>query len=387
MKVAFVVQRCGREVTGGAESVCLQLAQRLGNRYQTGILTTCALDYMRWENWYPAGTETIGQTTVRRFPVDRPRDVARFNDLSRELMARKGKATLEEQKGWMEAQGPLSTSLLEYLRARGDDYDAFIFFGYLYATTYFGLPLVAHKSYLVPFAHDEWPLYFTMWEHFFSLPKALIFSTAAERRFLQRRFPQLTLSGPTIGIGVSPPADADPARIRRKYNLNTGFLLYAGRIDESKGCGELFDYFIRRQSQGRADKKLVLIGAEITPVPFHDNIIYLGFLPEKERWDAMAACEWLMLPSRYESLSLSLLEGWSVGRPAIVNGDCEVLVEHCQKSHGGLWYQSFAEWNAILNVIQNEERAILGYQGMEFVKRNYSWEKIEEQYRRLFDAT
>jgi len=44
-----------------------------------------------------------------------------------------------------------------------------------------------------------------------------------------------------------------------------------------------------------------------------------------------------------------------------------VLVEHCQKSHGGLWYQSFAEWNAILNVIQNEEKAILSYQGMEFV--------------------
>jgi glycosyltransferase involved in cell wall biosynthesis len=30
-------------------------------------------------------------------------------------------------------------------------------------------------------------------------------------------------------------------------------------------------------------------------------------------------------PSPYESLSMALLEAWKVGRPALVNGRCDVL--------------------------------------------------------------
>ncbi len=32
------------------------------------------------------------------------------------------------------------------------------------------------------------------------------------------------------------------------------------------------------------------------------------FVSEKEKWNAMAACDWLILPSEYESLSISLLK-------------------------------------------------------------------------------
>jgi glycosyltransferase involved in cell wall biosynthesis len=383
LKVAFVVQRCGREVNGGAESACLQIAQHLANRCEVDIITTCALDYMSWGNWYPAGAEAIGQTTVRRFVVDRPRNVITFNELSRELLSRKSEATTKEQEDWMTAQGPISASLLEYLRTHSNDYEAFIFFGYLYATTYFGLPSVADKSYLVPFAHDEWPIYLPMWERIFGLPKCLIFSTDAERRFLQKRFPRLNLSGPTIGVGVSAPENVDPTRFRRKYALNSGFLLYAGRIDASKGCDTLFEYFNRRQREACVAEKLVLIGKETMPVPFDDQIIYLGFLPDEERWDAMAACEWIVLPSPYESFSLALLETWSVGRPAIVSAACEVLVDHCRQANGGLWYSNFDEWQSILTVVPDAVRKALGRQGMDYVRRCYSWPRIENQYRSL----
>jgi hypothetical protein len=125
MKVAFVVQRSGREVNGGAESLCLQIARRMAAHWQTEVLTTCALDYMSWENWYPAGPEQIGDTVVRRFPVDQPRDVPSFNRLSSELYARQTQATLKEQETWMQAQGPTSTGLLKYLETHKNNYDAF----------------------------------------------------------------------------------------------------------------------------------------------------------------------------------------------------------------------------------------------------------------------
>ena len=47
-KVAFVVQRYGTEVNGGAETLARQLAMQLSKNYDVDILTTKALDYITW---------------------------------------------------------------------------------------------------------------------------------------------------------------------------------------------------------------------------------------------------------------------------------------------------------------------------------------------------
>jgi glycosyltransferase involved in cell wall biosynthesis len=387
VKVAFVVQRCGLEVNGGAEHHCLQIAQRMAAHWQTEVITTCALDYMSWENWYQEGLEQIGGTVVRRFPVDQPRDVPSFNRLSSDLYARQSQTSREEQEDWMRAQGPVSTPLFEYLKTEKDNYDVFIFFGYLYATTYFGLPLVTEKSYLAPLAHDERPIYFKMWDPFFSLPKKLIFNSEMEREFLRRRFSHLRLSGPVIGVGIERPGNVNPDRFCETYGLDGPFLLYVGRIDQSKGCDEMLDYFVRRKDEHGTAEKLVLVGTEVMPIPFHHDIIHLGFLADSEKWDAMAACDWLLMPSRYESLSMSLLEVWSVGRPAIVNGRCDVLTNHCRISHGGVWYSSYDEWASALTSVDAPTKTILGQQGMRYVEDNYSWPPIENQYKALLQPS
>jgi glycosyltransferase involved in cell wall biosynthesis len=385
MRVAFVVQRCGLEVNGGAESLCLQIAQRMARYWSTEVITTCALDYMTWENSYPEGVERVGATSIRRFPVDQPRDVARFNRLSEELQPRQQNATLAEQELWMRAQGPTSTSLLNYLSEHEDSYDAFIFFGYLYATTYFGLPLVQRKAYLAPLAHDEWPIYFSMWDQFFNLPKAFIFNTEAERAFVQRRFARNGIEGSVIGVGVEAPPRLSADQFRSHYKLTQPFLLYAGRIDESKGCGLMFENFIRWKNECGSDYKLVLIGTEVMLIPFHDDIIHLGFVSDEEKWRAMSACDWIVMPSPYESLSIVLLETWSVGRPALVNGKCDVLISHCRESNGGVWYNDYKEWRAALS-IDAETKSILGRQGQSYVRRSYSWERVEFDYLHVAGA-
>lgn len=358
----------------------------MATHWQTEILTTCALDYMTWENFYPEGIEQIDPVKVRRFPVDSPRDVDSFNRLSAELHARQASTTGAEQEDWMRAQGPISTPLLEYLRTHRESYDAFIFFGYLYATTYFGLPLVNDRAWLEPLAHDEWTIYFSLWDRFFSLPRGFIFNTAAEREFLQKRFPGNPLAGPIAGIGISPPEKIAFSDFRTRYNLDGPFLLYVGRIDESKGCSEMFQYFMRWKQETAAPHKLVLLGKEVMPVPFHDDIVHLGFVSDEEKWAAMRSCDWLLMPSLHESLSMVLLEAWSVERPAIVNGDCDVLVRHCQESHGGLWYRNFEEWSAALSMVDEPMRHILGRQGRAYVEQRYSWERVETTYLETLGA-
>ena len=383
MRVGFVVQRCGREVNGGAESLCLQVAQRMSARWRTEVITTCAVDYMTWDNWYPAGVEQIGGTTVRRFPVDRPREVQQFDRLSTGVCAKGSSATLAEQETWMRAQGPISTALFDYLKFEQNNYDAFIFFGYLYATTYFGLPLVRDKSFLVPLAHDEWPIHFPMWTDFMGLPRQIVFSTPEEKAFFRRRFPASGETGPVIGIGIEAPPSTDAGGFRAKYQLGDPFLLYVGRIDQSKGCSELVSWFIRLRDYVSEAMKLVLIGGEVMPIPYHLDVIHLGVVSEQEKWNAMAACQWLVNPSSYESLSIALLENWAVGRPALVNGKSEVMVGHCRRSNGGLWYNSFEELAAAIKLADGSTKTTLGRQGQRYVLENYSWDRIQASYLEL----
>lgn len=127
-RVAFVIQRCGREVNGGAEALCLIIAQRMSAHWRTEILTTCALDYVDWANHYPPGTETIEGVLIRRFPVIVPRDIETFNHLSSQLHPHSATANLKEQEDWMQAQGPWSPEFFAFIETHANHYDAFIFF-------------------------------------------------------------------------------------------------------------------------------------------------------------------------------------------------------------------------------------------------------------------
>ena len=99
------------------------------------------------------------------------------------------------------------------------------------------------------------------------------------------------------------------------------------------------------------------------------------------------ACDWLLMPSYYESLSMALLEAWSVGRPAIVNGRCDVLMNHCRLSNGGVWYLSYEEWVSALTVIDVAAKAVLGRQGQRYVENNYSWPRVEIEYLELVEPS
>lgn len=375
LRVAFVVVRCGEDVIGGAESMCLQIAAHLRDAVNVEILTTCARDYRTWRNVYPAGNTTVGGVHVRRFPVDAPRNVARFDRLSRAIVNAAEAASPQAQDRWMQAQGPLSTKLLEYVRDHEALYDAFVFCGYLYATTALALPSVAHKAVLLPFAHDEWPIHLPMWDAIFTSVRAVVPMTEEEHAFLRRRFSAFAAHPITTIPSADPPGGRDAMRFRAEFGITEPFLLYLGRVERSKGVEELFDFFLRYRASHATSLKLVVAGSLHAHVLSDPNIAVLGAIDERAKWDALEACELLVMPSEYESLSLAVLEAWACAKPVLVNARSAVLIGQCRRSGGGVWYASYAEFSAALDLLDAPVRQQLGRQGKAYVSIAYDWDR------------
>jgi glycosyltransferase involved in cell wall biosynthesis/SAM-dependent methyltransferase len=382
-KVAFVVQRSGREVVGGSETLCLKVAEKMRKLWDVEILTTCALDYVTWENYYPEGIDIVSSVPIRRFVVDHPRDVDQFNEYSAYVLSKMKTISIAEGEKWMNLQGPISSGLLDFIKRYQDMYDAFIFFTYLYASTYYGLELVSEKAYLVPTAHEEWPIYLPIWDDWFRKPKGFIFNTLQEKQFLENRFPSVTFNGDVAGIGLDLPEDTSVDRFRKKHALEAPYILYLGRIDPSKGCSELFMFFKRYKAEVAGDLKLVLAGKNVMEIPKYRDIIYLGFIDDQTKFDAISGCEFLVNPSPYESLSIVLIEAWGLNKPTLVTTKSNVLVQQSRRSNAGLWYSDYDEFRECIEYLTKNKS--IGAKGREFVENNYSWDLIKGKYLKLLE--
>ena len=371
-RVAFVVQRCGDDVRGGAERLCLQHAAHMMDDWACEILTTCARDTATWRNDFPAGETTIGGVAARRFPVARERDPVSFDALSRRVAG--GGATLVEQQAWLRAQGPDAPALTAHLTAQALAYDAVFFYSYLYATTYFGLPAVASKAVLVPLAHDEWMLGLSVYDQTFAASARIACVSEDERRLVSRRFPDARVCDAMVAPGIDVPA-TDEARFRNRYRIDGPYAIYLGRVEPAKGVDDLVAFFLAAHARDRSarPRKLVLVGPVAMALPTHDAIVALGALDEADKWDALAGSDFAIVPSAYESLSLAALEAWAVGRAVIANGASPVLVGQCRRTNAGLWYANESEFVALLASDLFGAAAELGRRGAAYVAEHYTW--------------
>jgi len=389
MKLAFIVQRYGREILGGAETLARQIAERLARRHDIEILTTTARDYITWRNEFPGGEEKLRGVRIRRFPVEKERNLEEFDRYSDWIY--KNEHTHEDELRWLDMQGPVVPQLIDHLRREHGRYDLLVFFTYLYYPTYFGLKIAPEKSVLVPTAHDEPPLALEIYRDVFGLPSSFIFNAEAEELLVLERFGVYKKMRETIGIGMDLLDQPDAAAFRRRYKLSGRYLLYAGRIDAGKGCEELIRYFrfYKEERPAAGNLQLVLIGKQSMKLPNARDIRYLGFLDEDEKLAAMAGSLAVIVPSRLESLSIVALEALSVGSPVIAHAGSRVLVDHCRKSNAGLYYADYDEFEEVLDLMLTDKNLArgMGRLGQRYIKENFGWEKLLNQFELTFRAS
>jgi len=372
-RVAIVVQRYG-EVTGGAEKHAEEIAHRMAEHWNLTVLTSCAKDHLTWANEFPAGESRDGSIRVLRFPTVRGREMRRFNALSRELYSSAQDRVREEQ--WIWEQGPQLPQLLRHLSESGDRYDGFVFFTYLYLPTAWGLPLVAKRALLVPTAHDEPALKFEAYADALALPRVLMCNTPEEHELIHARFPNHARSR-VVGVGVESHRTS-PARFRQKHAIERAYLLYVGRVEQGKGVPRLLQdhaSMLRRDSHA---PDLVLAGDASMEVG-GEGVHYLGRISEQDKFDAMAGALAVVIPSRFESLSLVALESFAHRTPVLVNGRSAVLTGQVRRSGAGFVYfdrRSFAEGVREIAAARRQ----LGRKAAAFA-RKHRWPRVVHAYK------
>ena len=289
MRVAIAAQRYGADISGGAELHARYVAERLSRHAEVEVLTTCAQDYVTWDNAFLPGVETINGVTVRRFPVSHPRDARKFARHSAAVFGRQH--SICDELAWLKSEGPTCPALVRYVAASADAFDWFVFFSYRYYHAFHGARAVASKAVLVPTAERDAAIGLGIFPPLFRGVRALMFNSFEERAMIRHVAGDRDLPGVVVGVGSDVPDVPQPDRFRQRFGINGPFAIYVGRIDENKGCSELFGYFQRfaRQMPGTpatgADRESLL------PVLSHPRLRHVGFLTDEDKFDAMAAAE------------------------------------------------------------------------------------------------
>jgi glycosyltransferase involved in cell wall biosynthesis len=384
VKIAVVVQRYGSAINGGAELHARYIAERLARYADVEVLTTCAADYVTWRNELPAGVEQVNRVAVRRFRVKHERDTRGFAKRSDRVFEQRH--SIADELDWLDAEGPTSPALIDYVAKHAVDFDFCLFFSYRYYHAFHGARAAAGRAILVPTAERDPAIGLAVFQPLFRSVRAVMYNSPEERSMINAVAHNETVPGVVVGVGSDVPASTQPNRFRQKHHVRGPFAIYVGRIDQNKGCTELFEFFQQYLRDPAGKLSLVLIGNSLLEIPSHPRIRHLGFLDDVDKFDAIAAAELLIMPSYYESLSMVALEAWALGRPVLANGKCDVLKGQCIRSNGGLYYENLSEFIATLEALEQNRwlAGSLGRNGRQFFKDQYDWPVIERKYLDMF---
>jgi len=378
-KIALINQRYGLEINGGSEYYTRLIAEQLAKKHEVEVLTTCALKYDDWENYYQSGIHNVNGIVVRRFPTTQNRLPGHPKDGEK----------------WIDDQGPFVPELINYIKEYNDEYDVFFPVTYLYYTTVKAIPLIAEKSIVIPTAHNEYLIYYPVYKRVFgadnnySKPAAFMFLTEEECDFVHKLFKNYSIPSWVAGVGVDLPTNIDGNRFREKYNIKEDYCIYVGRIEQGKNCEAMLNYFLEYKKRNKNKMKLVLMGKNSfnIEIPKQNDIIHLGFVSEEDKFDGISGAKVLWLNSMFESLSIVVLEAFSLGVPVLVNEHCEVLRGHCIKSNAGLYYKGYFEFEGVLNYLINHDKeyAIMCNNAKRYIEHNYKWEIVMDKFDKAIE--
>jgi glycosyltransferase involved in cell wall biosynthesis len=201
------------------------------------------------------------------------------------------------------------------------------------------------------------------------------------------------------GIELSEYADLPPKGcFREKFGIKEEekIVLYLGRIHRIKGLDILVEAFAK-VIEDFDDVRLVIVGPDdgylsklkalINALSINDNVLILGPMYGDDKLEAYVDADVYVLPSRYETFPMSLLEAYACGKPVIasrVGGLTDIVVEGIT----GLLVETRDVrklTRSMLSLLNDDDRAKeMGLRSKQFVKENFTIEKVVDKLEQLY---
>lgn len=110
-----------------------------------------------------------------------------------------------------------------------------------------------------------------------------------------------------------------------------------------------------------------------------EGVHAVGRIGEQDKYDALAGALAVVVPSRFESLSLLTLEAFASGTPVLVNGQSDVLVGQVKRSGAGRAYTDLESFITGLREV-GEQREALSERARAYAEQ-YTWPQVVDTYR------
>ncbi len=269
----------------------------------------------------------------------------------------------------------------------------------------FSLPLLAKRfkviatSHESPYLRDKWSfiakIYFHIMEHIFIRSKVKLTSISKPLSdYYYRRYKREVLYIPN-GVETNSEINHKEAiRFLDVHGIKSDYIVFAGRrIMKTKGCHILLDALSQINYKGK-----IVIAGDTSHAPDyvkkmkqkfkHLDMHFLGYISNLDvLLGIISNAKLFVFPSITEGMSLMLMESSLTGTPIIASDIPEntgpFTDEHITffKSKSSKDLASKIEY--VLNHYNEAKRKAVST--VEFVKNNYSWDKIAKEYEFLYD--
>ena len=381
------------------------LAERLTNDYNVEVLTTCVDNYRTGENIEFKEKEIINKVTVRRFKTN-PTHPELEN-----FYKKKAKPAYKLRRFlykchflamasyffpvWhfkeieaLSSQVFHSPALFNFIKENKDNYKAIIPITIDYSHVYYTTLYAPEKTIVIPTMHYHKTAFRSTLTQVFTKAAYIAFNTTAEQKLARKIFGMHMAPHSIVSVGIELSAPAEWTVTQEKYNLPDEYMLYVGRVDQGK-LNNVYTYFLNyKKAYPNSDLKFVLVGKQYSDPFNHPDIIYTNFVEEQEKTSIIQHAKIVINPSLYESLSLILLEAMALKKAMLVNGNCNVLKEHCNKSNNAaLYYTNEKSFIDKLHTLDSSTnlRLEMGEKGYSYVNSNYDWNIIMNKLKQVIE--
>ena len=203
------------------------------------------------------------------------------------------------------------------------------------------------------------------------------------------------------GIDLSECAELPPkGSFKKKFGISEDrkIILYLGRIHKIKGIDVLVKAYAHLKNEMNVnDAVLVVAGPDdgfLNEVKFlvynlgiADSVLFTGPLYGRDKLGAFVDSEVYVLPSRYETFPMTILEAYACGKPIVASrvGGLKYLV--IDGETGLLFEPGNVEQLAksIFNILNSNVAKEMGLKGKNFVRETFTIEKVVERLEKVYE--